>query len=55
MPDNPASNPLQVPTASCSVCWQDFGHLLELEQHIRTCHPDRIGTEEEFFARRDAA
>jgi hypothetical protein len=56
MPDKPAPNQLWVERPrSCSVCGQDFSHVREVDNHIRTCHPDRIGNEEDFFARRDIA
>ncbi len=58
MPDKPAPNQPgieQAPKPSCSVCWEDFGHLPELDKHIRASHPDRIGKEEELFARRNVA
>ena len=34
---------------SCSVCWQDFGHRNELDDHIRQGHPDRIIDQDELF------
>lgn len=58
MPDKPASNQLgmeQVQKPSCSVCWEDFSHIVELDKHIRANHPDRIGRPEEIFARRNVA
>ncbi len=58
MPDTPTLNETdfdKVKKLSCAVCWQDFGHVPELDDHIRSSHPDRICTEEEFFARRDVA
>jgi hypothetical protein len=36
---------------SCSVCWQDFSHDHELDDHIRQGHPDRIVNQDELFAR----
>jgi hypothetical protein len=36
---------------SCSVCWQDFSHNHELDDHIRDGHPDRVIDEGELFAR----
>ncbi len=36
---------------SCSVCWQDFSHGNELDDHIREGHPDRIIDQDELFAR----
>ena len=35
MPDKPASNQLgmeQVQKPSCSVCWEDFSHIIKLEE-----------------------
>jgi len=58
MPDKPVSNhlPAQQPgKPACSVCWEDFDQLLELDNHARTSHPDRISTQEELFARREVA
>jgi hypothetical protein len=54
MPDTPAKNNAPVQESrkpSCSVCWQDFSHYRELDDHIRKGHPDRIIDEDEFFAR----
>jgi hypothetical protein len=36
---------------SCSVCWQEFSHSHELDDHIRQGHPDRIIDQDELFAR----
>ena len=36
---------------SCSVCWQDFSHNHELDDHIRQGHPDRIIDQDELIAR----
>jgi hypothetical protein len=36
---------------SCSVCWQEFSHYHELDDHIRQGHPDRIIDQHELFAR----
>jgi hypothetical protein len=58
VPDKPASNHLpnqQLGKPACSVCWEDFDHLLELDSHVRTSHPDRICKQEELFARLDVA
>jgi len=58
MPDKPASNQLgmeQVQKPSCAVCWEDFSHIVELDKHIRTSHPDRVSRPEEIFARRNVA
>ena len=40
---------------ACSVCWEDFDHSVELENHVRASHPDRISTPEELFAQRHIA
>jgi len=56
--DKFASNHLskqQIQQPACSVCWADFDHLMELENHARTCHPDRICKQEELYAFRAAA
>ena len=58
MSDNPATNLTgveHVQKASCSVCWEDFSQLPELDKHIRASHPDRICNQEELFARREVA
>jgi len=57
MSDEPAPKqlPLELPKPSCSVCWEDFSQLPELDKHIRTSHPDRIPKQEELFARREVA
>ena len=36
---------------SCAVCWQDFVHPRELDDHIRQGHPDRIIDQDELFVR----
>jgi len=46
---------LELPKPSCSVCWEDFSQLHELDNHIRVSHPDRVSKQEELFARRDVA
>ncbi len=46
---------LEIPRPSCSVCWEDFSQLRELDDHIRTSHPDRIAKQEELIARREVA
>jgi hypothetical protein len=48
----PTQQPLK---PACSVCWEDFDQLPQLDDHIRTTHPDRIRTQEEFFAQRQIA
>jgi hypothetical protein len=46
---------VQVQSLSCSVCWEDFSQVLQLEEHIRNSHPERIIKEEELFIRRSIA
>ncbi len=46
---------LELPKPSCSVCWEDFSQLSELDNHIRASHPDRIPKQEELFLRREVA
>ncbi len=46
LPDDSA---VSVRKPACSVCWQDFDHSVELENHVRTSHPDRISTPDELF------
>jgi hypothetical protein len=36
---------------SCSVCWEDFSNNHDLDDHIRSNHPDRVGDQYEIFAR----
>ncbi len=36
---------------SCSVCWQEFDLLRDLDEHIRDTHPDRIIDQYEFLIR----
>ena len=57
MSDTPAPEQLSldIPKPSCAVCWEDFNQLLELDNHIRVRHPDRIPEQEELFARRKVA
>ena len=45
----------QLRKPACSVCWEGFDQLPQLDDHIRTTHPDRIRTQEEFFAQRQIA
>ncbi len=51
--DQPSSQQLRKP--ACSVCWEDFDQLPDLDNHVRTSHPERISKPEELFARRDVA
>jgi len=46
---------LELPRPSCSVCWEDFNQLPDLDNHIRAKHPDRVPIQEERFARREVA
>jgi len=46
---------LELPRPSCSVCWEDFNQLPDLDNHIRAKHPDRVPIQEELFARREVA
>ncbi len=46
LPDDPS---VSVRKPACSVCWQDFEHSVELENHVRASHPDRISTPDELF------
>lgn len=57
MSDTPAPQrlPLGIPKPSCSVCWEDFAQLPELDNHIRASHPDRVARQEELFVRRAVA
>ncbi len=57
MSDAPAPKQLslELPKPSCSVCWQDFSQLPELDKHIRVSHPDRILKQEELVWRREVA
>jgi len=57
MSDTPAPEQLslELPKPSCSVCWEDFSQLPELDNHIRASHPERVPEQEELFARREVA
>lgn len=46
---------LELPKPSCSVCWEDFAQLPELDNHIRVNHPDRVPKQEELFVRQKVA
>jgi len=45
----------QVAKSCCSLCWEDFNEPRDLDDHIRSSHPDRISRQEELFARRAVA
>jgi hypothetical protein len=45
----------QLRKPACAVCWEDFEQTQELDNHIRTSHPDRICDQEELFTRREVA
>ena len=54
MPDSPAINepPSRVARKpSCLVCWEDFSDDHDLDDHIRSDHPDRVRDQCEIFAR----
>ncbi len=36
---------------SCSVCWQDFDLLRDLDEHIRDTHPDRVIDQNDLLVR----
>ncbi len=42
------ATPIQL---SCSVCWQDFNLLRDLDEHIRDSHPDCIIDQDDFLIR----
>lgn len=47
-----SSSPVRpAPGASCSVCWQDFSQKVELDEHIRRAHPDRVSDLDELLVR----
>jgi hypothetical protein len=51
MPETPNRPPSeQARKPACSVCWEDFDQTVELDNHIRLSHPDRIGTPDELLA-----